>query len=84
MMAEKFLTAREFDLWKDGHDKKIDRILDNQEAQQAMNLRFTDDIATLEARQTDCAEGVNRRASLISSVVSAVVGAIMGAIFGRT
>lgn len=68
------LTQREFDLWRDGHDHKIDRLVKHIDTQESLNLRTEGRIATLEA-----GESKNKRLS-IGSVVTAITTAVIAAL----
>ena len=68
------LTHREFDLWRDGHDRKIDRLVHHIDMQEALNLRVESRVSVLEA-----GESKNKRIT-IGTVVTVVTTAIIAAL----
>ena len=68
------LEQREFDLWREHHDRKVDRILDHLEAQGTITLDVEGRLSTVEVNQEHSASGLAKRTTYISSIVAAIVG----------
>lgn len=70
------LSQQTFDLWREGHDRNMDRILDYVEQQTALNLQFTADITAVKAAQAECSAGNSKRSAIISAAVTATLAGL--------
>jgi len=68
------LTQREFEYWRDGHDRKIDRLVHHIDMQESLNLRVESRVSVLEA-----GESKNKRIT-IGTVVTVITTAIVAAL----
>lgn len=82
-MADPLLSQREFDTWREGDEAFKQQLLTHMQNQVAHNLNHEGRLATVEAKQEECASKMSTRTTWISSIVSAVVGGLVGAFTGR-
>jgi hypothetical protein len=73
-MSGEHLTTREFDSWRQDHDKKVDAILAFIEEQQRRALETENRITQLETHREHAIIGLG----IFSSVISAIVGGLVG------
>lgn len=75
-MAEP-LSAREFDTWREGHDRNIERILAHLDAQVTLNRSNEGRIVALETNQA----AAGKLSAKLSGVVGAIVAAVITGVF---
>ena len=74
------LTQREFDTWRQEDHAFKSELRGFMTTQTTINLDVEGRVSTVEAKQEDCEETTNRRATWVSAVVSAVIGALATAV----
>jgi hypothetical protein len=77
------LSQREFDIWCRSDKTFKERIDTYMTVQTEINLNNSAVIATLQARQEECQDQMDRRTTWVSAVISAIVGGIVGLFAGR-
>lgn len=77
-MAEEALSQREFDTWKEEHDKKMDLVVGFIATQTSLNLATERRISTVETNQEKCKSQAVNRTTWVSAIVSAIVGGVSG------
>jgi hypothetical protein len=69
-----YLTTREFDSWRQDHDKKVDTIVAFISEQQTRTVKTEGRLTALEIHREHALIGLG----IFSSIISAVVGGLVG------
>lgn len=82
-MAEP-LSQREFDLWREGHDDRMERLLDYMDSQVTLNRSNEGRIVALETNQAAAGKLSARLSGAVGAVVAALISGVFHFIGGRS
>lgn len=77
-MAAEYVTAREFDTWREGHDNRVEHIVSLLEKHHALDLTNENRITTLETHRKHAIWATGVFVTLLAAVVGAVAASLVG------
>jgi hypothetical protein len=83
MTPPSYLTTREFDTWREGHDAKVDRILDALERHDARNLDVEGRVTSLEVNQRNAGKLSARLSGAVGAIVAATITGVLHLLGGK-